>query len=189
MSYERYLKELLTPLGVYDTENGYGAAELFALGAAMDEASDNAETAERECTVSTAEDYGISSYEEILPVKPVYRNTDTKREAVSALLRVDDMSFTENALNGILCGCGVPALVRETDTAGTVEVSLPGTKGEPDDMDEIKSAVESILPCHLDVIYRILYITWEELEREFSTWAELEQTELSWKELERYGSL
>lgn len=189
MSYEEYLKTLLAPLGVYDTENGYSAAELFSLGAAMDEASDSTETTERECIVSTAEDFGLLNYEKILPVKPVNRNTDTKREAIAALLRVDDTSFTENALNGILCGCGVPALVTETDIPDTVEVSLPGTKGEPDDMDEIRCAVESILPCHLNVIYRILYVTWEEVEQEFPLWIDLEDAELPWKELERYGSI
>ena len=176
-------------MGVYDTESGYGAAELFALGAAFDETSATAETLERECTVSTAEDYGLSNYVKILPVRPVERNTDTKRDAVAALIRVDDASFTESALNGILCGCGIPALVAETGTANAVVVSFPGTRGTPDDIDEIKAAVESILPCHLNVAYHIVYITWGEMESQLPLWTDIEAQELSWKELERYGSL
>ena len=174
---------------VYDTENGYGAAELFSTGAALDDLSGTAEILERECTVGTAESYGLSKYLSILPLRPVERNTETKRMAVAALLSVDDASFTESALNGILCGCGIPARLTETDTANTVEVTFPGTRGTPEDIDEIKAGIESLLPCHLDITYRIVYITWDEVEEEFSTWAELEAAELSWDEFERYGSL
>lgn len=189
MGYADYLKTLLRPLGIYDLDSGYGAAELTAMGFALDGLEAVANTLENECVVGTATDYGLTKYEDILPKRPLYRNTATRRSAIEAFLTIDDMSFTAAALNAALAGCGIPAVAAETGTQFTVEVTFPGTKGIPDDADELIKRIESILPCHLEVTYVYVYLTWTELESAFSSWSRLEEDELTWSGLESYGSL
>ena len=108
------------------------------------------------------------------------------REALAALLRIGGDSFTLDAINDTISGCGVNARVRETGKAGTVEVSFPKVPGIPPGFDEIQKIVEDILPAHLLVQYHFWYLTWAQLESKFSCWQEIEDKALTWTGLETY---
>ena len=108
------------------------------------------------------------------------------REALAALLRIGGDSFTLDAINDTISGCGVNALVRETGEAGTVEVSFPKVPGIPPGFDEIQKIVEDILPAHLLVQYHFWYLTWAQMETKFSCWREIEDKALTWTGLETY---
>ena len=186
MGYETYLKDLLRPLGVYDLESGsINSGELAAIGAALDEIGETLEHAEREMLLATACDTGLDRIGELLTLSPVCTGAAEKRGALAALLRIGGDSFTPAALNDTLRGCGIRAAVRETGTPGRVEVTFPGVGGEPDGFDRLRPIIEEILPCHLEVVYVFLYITWAQIESRYGTWAVLEAQDLSWDELER----
>jgi len=186
VSYARYLRELLAPLRIYDLENGAGAAELDAAGTLMDALLDELLVQERESCPATATDYGLSRYEELLPYTPAYITPEDRRNALHALLRIDGCSFTPTDLQNTVAGCGIEAVVQETDTPFTVEVHFPQNRGIPEDFPQIRSRIEQILPCHLEVVYVFIYFLWHELETHLLTWAQLEESVKSWKELEVY---
>jgi len=186
MGYFEHLKELLYPLRLYDLESGAGRAELVALGRGMDYQQEMLETLEREAVPSTASGYGLGFYEEIMPFVPAYQLTAERRAAISALLRIDDESFTPKAMNGTVAGCGIEATVRESDTPETVIVSIINTRGVPEDFSHIKERVEQILPCHLDVVYKFIYSTWTELMGYFPSWNQLMAKAVDWHSFEIY---
>ena len=186
MSYARYLKELLRPLGVYRLEGGLGAGELEAVGAALDACGARLEAIQREMLLSTAENEGLERVEKLLARRPVTDSLPRRREALAALLRIGGDSFTLDAINDTISGCGVNARVRETGKAGTVEVSFPKVPGIPPGFDEIQKIVEDILPAHLLVQYHFWYLTWAQLESKFSCWQEIEDKALTWTGLETY---
>jgi hypothetical protein len=125
----------------------------------------------------------------MLPRKPVFKTVQFRRDAICALLSVDETSFSAEALNRSLAGCGIPAAVAETDEKYIVAVSFPGTKGIPDEINELKSRIEDILPCHIGVEYVFVYLTWDELGEHFDTWNSIESAGMSWKGLESHGSI
>lgn len=186
MGYCDYLKNLLRPLGLYDLDSGPGAAELAALGTAMDALGAELEDLERESVVSTATGAGLDRYEAILPYHPAAGNTALRRAAVMALLRIDDAAFTLPAIRDTVRGCGIECQVEESATPQTVEISFPGLMGEPADFAGLKSRIEQILPCHLDVVYLLKYLTWQELEGYGLTWQGIETRALTWTGLECY---
>ncbi len=186
MGYFEHLKEILHPLRLYDLESGAGKAELMALGSAMDERQAALEELEREAVPATASGYGLGLYEEIMPFVPAYQLSDERRAAISALLRIDDESFTPSAINGTVAGCGVEAVVTEGDEAETVVVSIINTRGVPEDFSHIKERVEQILPCHLEVVYKFIYSTWTDLMGYFASWNELMAKSLDWRGFEIY---
>jgi len=49
---------------------------------------------------------------------------------------------------------------------------------------EAKLRIESILPCHLNVVYIFTYPTWAELDAAALTWGELDAMALTWQEFE-----
>ena len=155
MSHARYLRELLRPLGVYDLSAPFNGSELDAQGAALDGVMDRAEEVQREAS------------------------------ALAALLRIGGDSFTLDAINDTITGCGIPAVVKELGT-GQVSVSFPGVAGEPQGFSELKKIIEDILPTHLGIEYDFWFLTWAELEENFPSWQSIETLELSWTQLETY---
>ena len=182
----KLLKDLLRPLGIYDVDDGLGAWELEALGQELDKLYDKLLFSEHSLFPQTAGEEGLALYEYLLPFAPHSDTLQQRREAVCALLQLDGFGFSEGELNRTLAGCGIRAVVEETDTPMTVTVSFPYNRGEPDDFSRLRRNIEQILPCHLDVVYMFVYATWAELEALFATWADAEAAG-SWREIERVG--
>ena len=82
-------------------------------------------------------------------------------------------------------GCGLNAVASETSTPGRVEVRFPEVPGIPDGFDEMRSIIEDILPCHLEIVYVYWFVTWQLMEERFDTWGDIEALHLSWEALEK----
>ena len=187
MGYCDYLKNLLRPLGIYDLSDGsLSASELEALGRGLDGAEAAINYTERESALPTAEGEGLDLWESLFANTPVHYSTELRREAIAALLRIGGDSFTLDAINDTISGCGVNARVEETGQAGTVEVSFPQVPGIPPSFEEIRVIIEDIIPAHLVIRYHYWYLTWQQLEQKFSCWQDIEDLQLTWYGLETY---
>lgn len=182
MSHCETLRALLAPLGVYRWAGSFQWAELQSAGAALDGVSSALTILQREMNLTTAEGEGLDALCALLAHPPAREDPVLLRRALAALLRIGGDSFTLEAINDTISGCGIPAVVAETDIPFVVEVSFPGTRGIPADFDALCFIIEEILPCHLQVNYRFSYLTWRELEAEYSSWEELDG--ILWQALE-----
>lgn len=186
MSYADYLTELLRPLGVYDWENGtFQKAELAAEGEALDGCGAELDRVQREMNLNTAQDEGLAAVEELLPYRPVTDQTERRRSALAALLRIGGDSFTLDGVNDNLAGCGLNALAAETTQPGHVQVSFPEVPGIPDGFSGMKKIIEEIIPCHIGIEYVFWYITWAMMEARFDTWGDIEAGDYDWESLEK----
>ena len=185
MSHAAYLRELLRPLGVYDLSAPFNGGELDAQGEAMDQCMEYLEEIQRESSLVTARDWGLENIARLLVRRPVASQPQALGAALAALLRIGGDSFTLEAINDTISGCGIPARVEETGV-GTVQVRFPGTAGVPQGFEQLKKNVEDILPAHLAIEYWFWYLTWAELEAKFSCWADIEALNLTWEQLETY---
>ncbi len=183
MGYADYLRNLLQPLGVYAlAEDSFSGAELSALGAALDAVCAQIEEGQRESIPATAVSDGLAQYERLFGVLPESSTVAARRAAVAALLQVGGDSFSVDGISKSLAACGVTAKVAETDTAGTVVVSFPGTMGVPEGIERMQAIMELFLPCHLAVEYFYKYATWGEVAA--LTWGEAGK--MTWLQLASY---
>ena len=187
MDYAEELRNVLRPLGVYDVDVGVGAAELAAAGAALTGIWRALAGAETESSPVTAEGAGLTGWEALLPFVPAWRTTADRRRAIAALLRIDGTGFTVAAINDTVAGCGIRALVEETETPMTVRVSFPWNRGVPEDFDALRQRIEQIIPCHLAIDYLFILALWQELEALISAWSEIEADGLVWRQVESLG--
>lgn len=184
MGYYRQLQEILRPLRVYELDSGISGAELFAEGEALDGILELAEEAERESILSTAQDIGLDRFAEIMPFLPAQSETEKKRQALMALARIDWCSFTPEALRDTLRGCGVAVGLEESEEPETVDITLLGVRGIPENFEDIAWRVEQIVPCHLNIRYIFTFLIWRELEEWLESWNELEAGAGHWAALE-----
>jgi len=186
MGYTDYIKALLSPMRVYRLEDGFGAAEIQALGNALDGINHFVEGFERECTVPYAMSYGLSMYESVFPLVKVENDAAQRRQSIMDLMQVGSSSFSVDAVNKILSACGTNAAVSETEDWYTVEVSFSEISGIPTNIQAIKTLIEETIPCHLDVRYVYPCTSWEVLESAFPTIGDIKSAEMTFERLERY---
>lgn len=181
LKFEDYLVSLLQPLGVYDLRIGtINRGELAAYGAQLDGAEGELNHTAREMSLTTAEDFGLERIEALLPYRPVCVTAEQRREALAALLRISGDSFTPEAINDTLRGCGLNARAEETDRPGYVDVYFPDVAGIPEGFDQLRVIIEEILPSHLDITYVFWYNTWAMVAGWHPTFGDAAASGLSW---------
>ena len=181
---EEYLVSLLRPLGVYDLREGtVNRGELAAYGLALDGGEAELNDTAREMNLTTAKDFGLERIEALLPYRPVCMTAAQRRAALAALLRIGGDSFTPEAINDTLRGCGLNARAEEGDLPGYVKVYFPDVAGIPDGFDRLRTIIEEILPSHVDVTYVFWYNTWSMVARRHPTFRDATDTGWSWYDL------
>ena len=174
MRYGDYLRRLLQPLGVYAlSEGSISGAALDALGAALDDAAAELTENQRESLIATAQDAGLSQMERLAPYLATGSDAQARRDALAGFLRIGGDGFTRDALNRCLAACGTTCVVYETGERGAVSVRFPHTVGEPSAYAEKQRIIESILPCHLETRYEILWCTFAMTAAQQLTWGDL----------------
>lgn len=184
MSHGQYLRDLLEPLGVYRWEGSFQWGELQSAGAALDGVADHLAETRREMSLATAQAEGLTGWQALLGCRTASRNEEDLRLALAALLRIGGDSFTLEAMNDTLRGCGLPAQAAETGDPLQLTVTFPGA-GVPAEREELQRIVEEILPCHVQVRYVYTRLTWEGLEARYPTWESLEEEGTTWQALEK----
>ena len=185
MGYSDHLKNLLKPLGIYDLSAGsLSSSELDALGLGLDHASEQMDYAEREGALSTAQGEGLDRRESLFARAPVHYSTQLRRDAIAALLRIGLDSFTLDAINDTISGCGIKALAQEKSDFGYIRVIFPEVAGVPPEFEQISRIILDIIPCHLDVEFYFRYLTWAECHTFGYTWSTLHKNQWTWHEFE-----
>ena len=185
MKHAQCMRDLLRPLGIYRLDAPFNGGELDVQGEELDKVMAWLEEVQRENSLTTAEDWGLENIARLFVRRPVADQPRKLAAALAALLRIGGDSFTLDAINDTITGCGIPAVVKELGT-GQVSVSFPGVAGEPQGFSELKKIIEDILPTHLGIEYDFWFLTWAELEENFPSWQSIETLELSWTQLETY---
>ena len=181
VKFENYLVNLLRPLGAYDLRAGtINRGELASYGAELDSAEIGLEDTAREMNLTTARDFGLERIEALLPYRPVCTTVKQRRAALAALLRISGDSFTPEAINDTLRGCGINARAEETDRPNYVKVYFPDVAGIPEGFDQLRTIIEEILPSHLDITYVFWYNTWAMVAGRHPTFGDAANTCLSW---------
>ena len=184
MKHARYLRDLLRPLGVYDLNAPFNGGELDVQGEQLDKIMAWLEEIQKEASLTTAESWGLEKIASLLARRPVASEPRKLAAALAALLRIGGDSFTLQAINDNLRGCGLNVKVTETGEPGVVEVTFPDVPGIPKGFEQLKRIIEDILPAHVQINYVYWYITWKLVEEKYGTWAGIEAVGPNWGEME-----
>ena len=150
---------------------------MTAYGLALDERETELSDTAREMNLVTAADFGLERIEALLPYRPVCETAAQRR---AALLRIGGDSFTLEAINDTLRGCGLNARAEEEKAPGYVNVYFPDVAGIPEGFDRMRTIIEEILPSHVEVTYVFWYNTWGRVAGRHPTFGDAKAAGLSW---------
>ena len=153
---------------------------MTAYGLVLDSREAELSDTAREMNLTTAKDFGLERIEALLPYRPVCKTAAQRRSALAALLRIGGDSFTPEAINNTLQGCGLNARAEEGEKPGYVKVYFPDVAGIPEGFDRMRTIIEEILPSHVEVTYVFWYNTWSMVAKRYPTFGDAEATEMSW---------
>lgn len=186
MGYAEHLKDLLEPLGIYRWDGSFQWNEIQTFGEIFDACAQELEDIQTEMHLMTAQNKGLEQFKSLLAKAPATQDVEQTRNAIIALLRIGDRSFTPKAIQDNLNGCGLSVKVEEIGLMGAIGLSFPGVAGEPDGFQQIKSVIESIIPCHIEIDYDFIFVTWAILREKSATWRHIAQNNFTWKSFETW---
>lgn len=171
MAYTQFLRALLRPLQVYDLkESGPSGGELCALGDALDGVQNLLEEGLREALVPTAQAQGLEKMEALLGLPALGESLARRRETVKGLLLLGGRAMTLSQAQMDITACGIPCLLEEVPGEFRILISFPGLRGEPENFAAKQALIREILPCHLDLEYKLSYLTFGEMDAYGLTW-------------------
>lgn len=172
--YAEYLIRLLHPLRAYELREGsFSGEELALLGAALDERAAVRAEGLTQALIPTATDEGLDRWESLLLFAPASRTLDERRQALASLLGISWDSFTPQALDSAVSGCGVRCTIEETGPCAPLLLRFPEVYGRPEPWPRVQWILESLLPAHLELIYLLRWITWRETHEKALTWGQV----------------
>lgn len=138
------------------------------IAAALDRLSLSVSELQRDLFIVTAAKF--ERHEADVGLVSVSTDAETRRAKVIARLQGNSM-LTLAALKDLVtlyepAGC----TVTEEYEDYTVTILFDGWHGVPDNIDEIKAAVEEIKPAHIRIVYAFTANTWDDVRTKTGTW-------------------
>ena len=133
--------------------------------------------------LETATDLGLARWETILHLPshsalPVQQ----RRERIVSKLRgigTVTVGLIRNVAESYAYGA---VLVTERPAAHEVQVTFIDERGIPLNLNDLKAAIDQIIPAHLAIAYEFTFTTWGEIALAY-TWGTLAGSGLTWEQL------
>ena len=132
--------------------------------------------------ITTTSDF--TQHEKDVGLTPITADNETKRARVLARIQGGGV-LTKQALEELIyiydkTGCSIDEQFSEY----TVTITFTGRKGQPYNLDEIKSAVDEVKLAHISIEYIFSKNTWADLTDKLNTWGNA--SSLTWSGAENY---
>ena len=159
-----------------------------AEGLQFDQFWDAAEDSFRQQFVSTAT-WGLANWEAELGIVPPAGQPIEQRRAVVRSKMRGYGKFTGRLLKSVAEAYDGGAVdVGYTPVTGEFSVTFIDTRGIPPNLEDLKAAIEEILPAHLTVEYVFIYLDFGELNTSGTTFGDLDTSGMTFADLETWNS-
>lgn len=180
------MKKKLLPTGIYTLdENGAAAKELEAFAEGIDSKDDELDIIIREAFVKTAEDYGLSMWEELFGSIRSDETAAVRREMIKGRLRLTDNSFTPSGAEDIVRSLGIDEFtITETPSLFAVTIDLSAKSYSKARRKWIKEQLEELLPAHLEIAVIFGTASWNTIDSLNLTANEMDGKNYNWNDID-----
>lgn len=163
MSVLQQMKDMLSPLGIYNLEDGsLVTQELTVYAHELEKLHEELAVMLRELFISTAQDYGIEKIEELFQRVRHDLGIGERRDRISNYMTLSNTDFSLGSIEEQLRLSGIVTEIVQ----GTEELSFPELIASDDIAETARqlNIIEDIVPAHLDIEVGIEPMCWDELD-------------------------
>ncbi|MCQ4021536.1 MULTISPECIES: putative phage tail protein [unclassified Ruminococcus] len=164
-AYESMTKKL-KPTGLYLLEeNAAVSSELKTYSEGIDSKDDELDVIIREAFVASAEDYGLSMWEELFGAVQNGVDVQRRRELIKARMKLSNLSFTPAGVQEIIRSLGIDSFdVSENPSLNLLTIDLSAQSYSKARRRWIKEQLEELLPAHLEIVVIFGNASWNYID-------------------------
>lgn len=181
-AYER-MKKALSAIRLYDPDAPNLSAELHAYADELDRAQLEWETLLREGFLTSAEDRGLSEYEEMFGPSREDLSTADRRRMIMGRIALGKGDFTPGGIRRALDSFGLSYVVAEFPLNDRVNI-IAQTDYTKAQQNLIRQETAKIIPAHIEFQLVFNSMTWAQLDARGKTFLQLDNDNLSWDQID-----
>ena len=142
--------DIVCKFKIYSKDNVNLQGEMYAFSKGLELISNRLEIMEKECFVSTAEDYGLTTKERYFDSITRASDVKSRREMLLSLLSVDETDFNLEGMKKFMGQFPVNSEITEFATSNRILITFDRNDWIVNNFDFVKSCVEDFFPSHLE---------------------------------------
>lgn len=182
MVYER-MRSAHTPIGAYADDAPQLEAELHAYADELERVYSELDTILPERFLLTADDEGLSAYEELFGPARTGEDLAVRRERLRKRLTLGGTDFTLSGVSRALDSFGLSYVIAQFPRYYRLNIIAEADYTEAEQA-FIRREVEKIIPPHIDFQLVFNTLSWDELDARDKTFAALDNDNLTWARID-----
>ena len=182
------MKEKLSVFSIYDLDkqNSLVLAELNAYKKGLDIIKESLDELERECFLSTAQDFGLDLREKVFTSKKDDLTFDERREMLKYRYSITSNDFNKSSIEKALIAAGIRCYIIENPGNQSFYINCLERFDTTLSQEESQSSAEKFLPAHLSYEFDFRPLQWSQIEERDLTFQEMDNADLTWNEIDNY---
>lgn len=144
------IMDIICKFKIYSKDNVNLQGEMYAFSKGLEIVGNRLETMEKECFVSTAEDYGLTVKERYFDSITRADNIRDRREMLLSILSVNETDFNLSGMKKFMGQFPVNSKITEFATTNRILITFDKNDWIVNNFDFVKSCVEDFFPSHLE---------------------------------------
>lgn len=144
------IMDIICKFKIYSKDNVNLQGEMYAFSKGLEIVGNRLETMEKECFVSTAEDYGLTVKERYFDSITRADNIKDRREMLLSILSVNETDFNLSGMKKFMGQFPVNSEITEFATTNRILITFDKNDWIVNNFDFVKSCVEDFFPSHLE---------------------------------------
>lgn len=144
------IMDIICKFKIYSKDNVNLQGEMYAFSKGLEIVGNRLETMEKECFVSTAEDYGLTVKERYFDSITRADNIKDRREMLLSILSVNETDFNLSGMKKFMGQFPVNSKITEFVTTNRILITFDKNDWIVNNFDFVKSCVEDFFPSHLE---------------------------------------
>lgn len=144
------IMDIICKFKIYSKDNVNLQGEIYAFSKGLEIVGNRLETMEKECFVSTAEDYGLTVKERYFDSITRADNIKDRREMLLSILSVNETDFNLSGMKKFMGQFPVNSKITEFVASNRIVITFDRNDWIVNNFDFVKSCVEDFFPSHLE---------------------------------------
>ncbi len=144
------IMDIICKFKIYSKDNVNLQGEMYAFSKGLEIVGNRLETMEKECFVSTAEDYGLTVKERYFDSITRADNIKDRREMLLSILSVNETDFNLSGMKKFMGQFPVNSEITEFAATNRILITFDKNDWIVNNFDFVKSCVEDFFPSHLE---------------------------------------